>query len=81
MLCERGQLFESPMPWVLDLRLAHDRIGSSSDPSINGHLRYPNDLSPLNAAADKIRQYHTDYNNCPSNAISFMPAIASTSGS
>ena len=29
--------------------------------------------------SDKIRQYHADYNNRPSNAISFMTAIASTS--
>ena len=70
------------MPLVLDLRIAHERFGSSSDPSINGHLHYPNDLDgPLNeAAADKIRQYRADYNNRPFNAISFMPAIASTSG-
>ena len=27
-----------PVPLVLDLRIAHDRWGSSSDPSINGHL-------------------------------------------
>jgi hypothetical protein len=32
------------------------------------------------AAADKIRKYRADYNNNPPNAISFMPAIASTSG-
>ncbi len=36
---------------MLDLRIAHERYGSSSDPSINGHLNYPNDLcgtlSPL----------------------------------
>jgi hypothetical protein len=70
------------VPLVLDLRIAHERVGSSSDPGINGHLRYPNDLDgPLNeAAADKIRQYRADYNNRPSNAISYMPAIASTSG-
>jgi hypothetical protein len=70
------------VPLVLDLRLAHDRFGSSSDPSINGHLHYPNDLDgPLNeVAADKIRQYRADYNNRPSNAISFMPVIAITSG-
>ena len=67
---------------MLDLRIAHDRFGSSSDPSLDGHLHYPNDLDgPLNeAAADKIRQYRADYNNRPSNAISCMPAIASTSG-
>ena len=68
------------MPLVLDLRIAHERWGSSSDPSINGHLHYPNWDRPLNeAAADKIRSDRADYNNRPSNAISFMPAIASTS--
>jgi hypothetical protein len=30
-----------PVPLVLDLRIAHDRFESSSDPSINGHLHYP----------------------------------------
>ena len=30
-----------PVPLVLDLRIAHERFGSSSDPSINGHLHYP----------------------------------------
>jgi len=72
-----------PVPLVLDLHIAHEteRFGSSSDPSINGHLHYPNDLDrPLNeAAAYKIRAYRADYNNRPSHAISFMPAIASTS--
>jgi hypothetical protein len=33
-----------PVPLVLDLHIAHEHVGSSSDPSINGHLRYPNDL-------------------------------------
>ena len=71
-----------PVPLVLDLRIAHERFGSSSDPSINGHLHHPHDLDgPLNeVAADKIRQYHTEYNNRPSNDISFMTVIASTSG-
>ena len=71
-----------PVPLVMDLHITHDRFGSSSDPSINGHLHYPNDLDgSLNeAAADKIRQYRADYNNRPSNTISFIPAIASTSG-
>ncbi len=32
------------------------------------------------AAADKIRKYRADYNNRPPSAVSFMPAIASTSG-
>ncbi len=56
-----------PVPLVLDLRIAHDRFGSSSDPSINGHLHYPNDVDrSLNeAAADKSRQYRADYNRGP----------------
>jgi hypothetical protein len=33
-----------PMPLVLDLRIAHDRVGSSADPTLNGHLKYPNNL-------------------------------------
>ncbi len=71
-----------PVPWVLDLRIAHDSCGSSSNPSLNGHLHYPADIDrTLNeAAADKILQYRADYNNRPSHAISFMPAIASTAG-
>ena len=71
-----------PVPLVLDLHITHDRFGSRSDPSINGHLHYPNELDEsLNeAVSDKIRQYHADYNNRPSNTISFMHAIASTSG-
>ena len=52
------------------------------EPTINGHLHNPNDVDrSLNeATADKIRKYRSDYNNNPPNAISFMPAIASTSG-
>jgi hypothetical protein len=71
-----------PVPLVLDLRIVHERWGSSSNPSLNGQLHYPTDLDrPLNeAAADKILQYRADCNNRPSNAISFMPAVASTSG-
>jgi hypothetical protein len=71
-----------PVPLVLDLRIAHDRVGSSTDPTLNGQLRYPNNLdqSLNDAAADKVRKYRADYNNNPPNTISFMPAIASTSG-
>ena len=73
------------MPLVVDLRIAHERFGSSSDPSLDGHLHCPIDVDrSLNeAATDKIRKYHadySDYNNNPPNAISFMPAIVSTSG-
>ncbi len=71
-----------PVPLVLDLRIAHDRMGSSPDPSLNGHLKYPNNLdqSLNDATADKIRKYRVDYNNRTSSTVSFMPAIASTSG-
>ena len=71
-----------PVSLVLDLRITHDRYGSSSDPSLNGHLHYPNDLDrSLNeTATDKIRKYRSDYNNNPPNTVSFMPTIVSTSG-
>jgi hypothetical protein len=49
-----------------------------SDPSLNGHLRYPNNID--RSLNDKIRKYRADYNNNPPNTVSFMPAIASTSG-
>ncbi len=66
-----------PVPLVLDLRITHDRFGSSSDPTLNGTLHYPTpndiDRSLNEAAADKIRKYRTDYNNNPPNTISFMP--------
>jgi hypothetical protein len=70
-----------PVPLVVDLRIDHDRVGSSSDPTLNGHLKYPNNLdqSLNDEAADKIRKYRADYNNRPTSAVSFMPAIASTS--
>jgi hypothetical protein len=71
-----------PVPLVMDLRIAHDGVGSSTDPTLNGHLKYPNNLdqSLNDVAADKIRKYRADYNNRPPSAVSFMPSIASTSG-
>ena len=70
-----------PVPLVLDLRITHERWGSSSDPTLNGNLHYPNDVDrSLNEADDKIRKYHSDYYNNPPNTISFMSVIASTSG-
>ena len=63
------------LPWkcygsvslVIDLHITYERFGSSPDPSISGHLHYPNDVDrSLNeTAADKIRKYRTDYNNNP----------------
>ncbi len=51
-----------PVSLVLDLRIAHDRVGSSADPTLNGHLKYLNNLdqSLNDAAADKIRKYCAD---------------------
>jgi hypothetical protein len=67
---------------VLDLRIAHDRVGSSTDPNLNGHLKYPNnfDQSLNDADANKVRKYRTDYNDRPPSVVSFMPDIVSTSG-
>ena len=67
---------------VLDLLIAHERFGSSSDLNLNGHLHYPNDIDEsLNeAAADKIRKVRADYNNNPPTVVSFMTAVATTSG-
>ncbi len=71
-----------PVTLVLDLRVAHDRVGSSTDPALNGHLRYPNNLdqSLNDTDTDKIRRYRADYNNNPPRGVGFMPAIPSTSG-
>jgi hypothetical protein len=71
-----------PVTLVLDLRIVHDRVGSSTDPTLNGHLKYPNNLdqSLNDAVADKIRKYRADYNNNPPNTVSLMTAITSTSG-
>ena len=68
--------------FVLDLRVAHDRVGSSTDPTLNGQLRYPHNLdqSLNDAAADKVRKHRADYNMNPPNTVSFMPTIARTSG-
>jgi hypothetical protein len=67
---------------VLDLRITHDRFGSSSDPSLNGNLHYPNNIDrSLNEDTDdKIRKCNTDYNNNPPNTVSFIPPISIVSG-
>ena len=59
-----------PVPLVLDLRITHERVGRSSDLSLNGNLRYLNDKDrSLNEdTTDKILKYRPDYNNkyfCP----------------
>ncbi len=71
-----------PVSLVLDLLIDYDRFGSTSYPSLNGHLHYPNDIDKsLNeGATDKIRKYRPDYNNNPPTTVSFMSAITCTSG-
>ncbi len=60
---------------------AHDPFGSSSDPTLNGRLHYNDIDKSLNEDVnDKIRKYHEDYNNNPSNSVAFMPTIAGTNG-
>jgi hypothetical protein len=65
----------------MDLRIAHDRVGSSTDPTLNGHLKYPNNLDQLvnDGAADKIRKYRSDYNNRTPSVVSLIPPIPSAS--
>ncbi len=62
-----------PVPLVLDLLITHDRFGSHSDPSLNVHLHYPNDIdkSPNETSTDKIPKYRVDYANNPPSAVSF----------
>ena len=71
-----------PVSLVLDLRVAHDRVDSSTDPDLNGHLRYPNNLdqSLNDTSTDKLRKYHDDYNFNPTRGTGFMPVIDSTFG-
>ncbi len=70
-----------PVPLVLDLRIVHDRFGSSSDPSLNGNLHYPHniDRSLIETVDDKIRKYRAHYNKNPPDNVSFMTGIDSTS--
>ncbi len=70
-----------PVPLVLELRLAHDRFDSSSDPTLNGRLHYNDIDKSLNETAnDKIRKYRADYNNNPPNFVAFIPDIDGTNG-
>jgi hypothetical protein len=62
-----------PVSLVVDLNITHDLFGSSSDPSLNGHLHYRNyiDKSLNETASDKIRKNRSDYNNHPPTSVSF----------
>ncbi len=69
---------------MLDLHIVHDRWGSSSDPSLNGHLHYPNDLDgPLNkTATEQLIKYDntTLTTMIVPPTLSPLAAIPSTSG-
>ena len=70
---------------MLDLQFeknTHERFGSSSDPSINGHLHYPNDVdrSLMRLPLTRLENIALTIITTPPNAISFMSAIGSTSG-
>jgi hypothetical protein len=69
------------VPSVLDLRIAHDRVGSSTDPNLNGHLKYPNnfDQSLNDEDVDKVHKNRADYNRRPPSVVSFITDIPSTS--
>jgi hypothetical protein len=70
-----------PVPLILDLRLAHDRFGCSSDPTLNGRLHYNDIDKSLNEDVnDKIRKYRADYNNNPTDAVVCMSDIVGTNG-
>ncbi len=62
-----------PVTMVLDLRITHDRVGSSTDPTLNGQLRYPNNLDQSfnDTAVDKVRKYHAYYNMNHPNTVLF----------
>jgi hypothetical protein len=66
-----------PVSLVLDLRVAHDRVGSSTDPALNGHLRYPNNLdqSLNDSVADKLRKHRDDYNFNPTRGVGSCPLL------
>ena len=66
-----------PVPLVVDRWIVHDRVGSSVDPSLNGHLKYPNNLDQsLNESDDdKIRKYRPDYNNKPPNTYTRVQEV------
>ena len=67
---------------VLDLSIAHERWGSSSNPSLIRQLHSPTpadkDRPQTEAVADKTRDYRADYNNRPSNLLLLAPLAAST---
>ena len=67
---------------VTDLRITHDRHGSSAQPHLNGRLCYtdPRKVDQVleDGAREKIREYRADYAN--NRGISFLPMVASTSG-
>ncbi len=48
-----------PVPLVLDLRLVHDRFGSSSDPTLNGRLHCNDIDKSLNETPNETWELRT----------------------
>ena len=67
--------------WV---HIEHEFWVSRSNPSLNGQLHNPNpsdiDRTLNEDTDDKIRSYRPDNYNRPSNVISFVTVVTSTSG-
>ncbi len=59
---------------MLDLHIVHERWGSSSDPSLNGHLHYPNDLDgPLN---ETVTEQLIKYDNTTLTTMIVPPTLS-----
>jgi hypothetical protein len=50
-----------PVSLVLDFRVAHDRFGSSSDPSLNGNLHYPNNIDRSRNESSTSGRFHSEF--------------------
>ena len=55
-----------PVTLVLDLHISHDRFGSNSDPSLNGHLHRPNDIDKSLEETKGPRGVYVDVRDRPS---------------
>ncbi len=60
---------------------SNDRVDSSDDPPLNGHLRYPNNLdqSLNDTSTDKLRKYRSDKNFNSPRGVGFIPSMTGTS--
>ena len=82
-LTQQGQL-HSKWIFVVHMSAIEAAAKSALKRRLNGALHFPTDtrdIDPLaNDAAEKIRDHRAAYNKASDHSISFMPAVASTSG-